>query len=130
MGTYSKKNFWFVLVPYPHRQSTKKMMNFANHLQMYVSRTFTKAKKSVMLNFANHLQMYVSRTFTKAKKSVICAEYPTSSKLYLFKWKIYFSQFINKFLKLEEVEYLIHNVKFKMRPALFYVNSLCFPNIF
>ena len=95
MGTYSKKNFWFVLVPYPHRQSTKKMMNFANHLQMYVS-----------------------RTFTKAKKSVICAEYPMSSKFHLSKWKTYFSQFIDKFLKIEEVEYLIHYVKFKMWPAL------------
>ena len=28
-----------------------------------------------------------------------------------------------KFLKIEEVEYLIHYVKFKMWPALFYVNS-------
>ena len=37
--------------------------------------------------------------------------------------KTYFSQFIDKFLKIEEVEYLIHYVKFKMWPALFYVNS-------
>ena len=81
-------------------------------------------------HFANHLQMYLSRTFTKAKKSVICSEYPMSSKFHLSKWKTYFSQFIDKFLKIEEVEYLIHYVKFKMWPALFYVNSLCFPNIF
>ena len=27
-------------------------------------------------------------------------------------------------------QYLIHYVKFNMWPALFYVNSLCFPNIF
>ena len=46
-----------------------------------------------------------------------------SSKFPLFKWKTYFSQFIDKFLKIEEVEYLIHYVKFKMCPALFYVNS-------
>ena len=65
-------------------------------------------------HFANHLQMYVSRTFTKAKKSVICAEYPMSSKFHLSKWKTYFSQFIDKFLKIEEVEYLIHYVKFNM----------------
>ena len=65
-------------------------------------------------HFANHLQMYVSRTFTKAKKSVICAEYPMSSKFHLSKWKTYFSQFIDKYLKIEEVEYLIHYVKFKM----------------
>ena len=53
-----------------------------------------------------------------------------SSKFHLSKCKTYFSQFINKYLQIEEVEYLIHYVKFKMRPALFYVNSLCFPNIF
>ena len=53
-----------------------------------------------------------------------------SSKFHLSKWKTYFSQFIDKFLKIEEVEYLIHYVKFKMWLALFYVNSLCFSNIF
>ena len=57
-------------------------------------------------------------------------EYTMSSKFYLSKWKTYFSQFIDKFLKIEEVEYLIYYVKFKMWPVLFYVNSLCFPNIF
>ena len=41
-----------------------------------------------------------------------------------------FSQFIDKYLEIEEVEYLIHYIKFKMWPALFYVNTLCFPNIF
>ena len=44
------------------------------------------------------------------------------SKFHLSKWKTYFSQFIDKFLKIEEAEYLIHYVK--MWPALFYVNSL------
>ena len=53
-----------------------------------------------------------------------------SSKLHLSKWKTYFSQFIDKFLKIEEVEYLSNYVEFKMWPALFYVDSLCFPNIF
>ena len=47
-----------------------------------------------------------------------------SPKFHLSKWKIYFSQFIDKLLKIEEVEYLIHYVKFKMWQALFYVNSL------
>ena len=42
----------------------------------------------------------------------------------------YFSQFIDKFLKTEEVKYLIQYAKFKMEPALFYVPSLSFPNIF
>ena len=58
--------------------------------------------------------MYVSRTFTKAKKHVICSEYPMSSKLHLSKWKTYFFQFIDKYLKIEELEYLIHYVKFRM----------------
>ena len=49
-----------------------------------------------------------------------------SSKFHLPKWKTYFSQFTDKFLKIEEVEYLIHYVKFKMSSALFYVN----PSIF
>ena len=81
-------------------------------------------------HFANNLQIYVSRTFTKDKKSVIYAEYPMSSKFHLSKWKTFFSQFIDKFLKIKEVEYLIHYVKFKMWLALFYVNSLFFHNIF
>ena len=81
-------------------------------------------------HFANHLLMYVSRTFTKARKSVLCAEYPMSSKFHLSNWKTCFSQFIEKFLKTEEFENLIHYVKFKMRPDLFYVNYICFPSIF
>ena len=46
-----------------------------------------------------------------------------SSKFPLFKWKTYFSQFIDKFLKIEEVKYLNYYVKFKIWPVLFYVNS-------
>ena len=46
------------------------------------------------------------------------------SKFHISKWKTYFSDFIDKFLKIEEVEYLIHYVKFKMWPA-FYVSSIC-----
>ena len=49
------------------------------------------------------------------------------SKFQLSKWKTYFSQFIDKYLKTEEVEYLIHYVEFTMWPALFY--SLLFPFI-
>ena len=47
-----------------------------------------------------------------------------SSKFHLSKLKRYFSQFIDKYLKIEEVKYLIYYVKFKIWPALFYVNSL------
>ena len=57
--------------------------------------------------------MYVSKTFTKAKKSVLCAEYPMSSKFHLSKRKTYFSQFIEKFLNIEELKYLIHYVNSK-----------------
>ena len=52
------------------------------------------------------------------------------SKFHLSKWKTYFSQFIDKFLKIEEAEYLIHYVKFNMWPALLYLNYLCFPKHF
>ena len=41
------------------------------------------------------------------KKYVSCAKYPMSSKFQLFKWKTYLSSFTDKFLKIEEVEYLI-----------------------
>ena len=36
------------------------------------------------------------------------------SKFHLSKWKTYFPQFTDKFLKIEKVEYLIYYVKFKM----------------
>ena len=35
-------------------------------------------------HFANHLQMYVTKTFTKTKKSVLCAEYPSNEPKILF----------------------------------------------
>ena len=54
-----------------------------------------------------------------------------SSKFHLSKWKTCFSQFIDKLLKIEELEYLIHYVKFKMWPALLYVYKLpVSPSIF
>ena len=37
-----------------------------------------------------------------------------STEFHLSKWKTYFSQFIDNILQIEEVEYLIHYVKFKM----------------
>ena len=78
-GTYLKKNFLICFSPL----------------------SLQAEQKEDDEHFANHLQMYVSRTFTKAKKSVICSEYPMSSKFHLSKWKSYFSQFIDKFLKIE-----------------------------
>ena len=71
-------------------------------------------KKEDGEHFDNHLQISVSRAFTKAKKSALCAEYPVSSKSHLPKWKKYFPQFIDKFSKTEDVEFLIRYVKLKM----------------
>ena len=51
-------------------------------------------------------------------------------KIPIIQMETYFWEFIDKFFKIEEVEYLIHYVKFNMWPALFYVNFLCFPIIF
>ena len=49
-----------------------------------------------------------------------------SSKFHLSKLKTYLSQFIDKYLNIEEVGYLIHYVEFEMWPALFYVSPLCY----
>ena len=48
-----------------------------------------------------------------------------SSKLHFSQWKIHFFQFIfiDKYVKFKKIVYLTHDVKFKMCPALFYVNS-------
>ena len=56
--------------------------------------------------------MYVNRNFPEKKKSALCAEYPMSLKFNLSKWKTYFAQFNDKFLKIEG--YLIHYIKFKI----------------
>ena len=74
--------------------------------------------------------MYVSRTFAIAKKSVLCVEYPSNEiKIPFIQMENIFSQFIDKFFKIEEVEYVVHYVKFNMWPAVFYVNFL-FPHYF
>lgn len=46
-------------------------------------------------------------TFPKATNSAVCAEFPMGSELH-------FSQFIDKLSKFEELEQIIHFVKFKM----------------
>ena len=55
---------------------------------------------------------------------------PNELKIPFIQMEKIFSQFIDKYLKIEEVEYLIHSAKFKMWLALLHVNYLCFPNIF
>ena len=75
--------------------------------------------------------MYVSKTFTKVKKSIFCTEHPSNEpKSPFIQMENIILQFIDKFFKIEEVEYLIHYVKSNMWPALFYVNFLSFPIIF
>ena len=68
-----------------------------------------------------------SRAFPEAKNSVVCAEISMSSKFHFSQWAIFaWFIFIDKCLKFEEIEYLIHYVKLEMWPALYCVNSLYF----
>ena len=57
-----------------------------------------------------------SRLFPKAKNSVVCTEFPVGSTFVFSQWKNYFFQFItiDKYLKFNELEYIIHYVKFEM----------------
>ena len=52
--------------------------------------------------------MYVSQKFCKMRRI------PNELKIPFIQMEKIFSQFIDKYLKIEEVEYLIHSVKFKM----------------
>ena len=81
---FQKKNFLFPSV-WPSREYTRALI-WKNLSDFW----FPKGRVERGWRTASHLQIYLSRTFTKAKK----------------------------FLKIEEVEYLIHYVKFKMWPAL------------
>ena len=47
MGIYLKKTFWFSLLS-PQTEKKQDDEHFANHIQIYVSRAFTKAQKSVL----------------------------------------------------------------------------------
>ena len=50
-----------------------------------------------------------------------------SSKFHSSKWKRYFSQIIDRYLKIEEVKYLIHYVKFKIDQPYFMQIPSVFP---
>ena len=52
------------------------------------------------------------------KNPVVCAKFPVGSKFHFSKWKLQFTQFIDKFLKFEKMEYLIRHIKVEMWPAL------------
>ena len=54
----------------------------------------------------------ICTAFPCAKNSAVCPETPMGSKFHFSKWKTYFSQVTDKFLKLEEMKYLIHHAKF------------------
>ena len=53
---------------------------------------------------------------------------PNGLKIPFFLMENIFFQFADKFLKFEETEYLVHRVKFKMLPALRYVNYIFIPD--
>ena len=52
------------------------------------------------------------------KNSQVCAKFPIDAKFYFSQSKTYISQFIDKFLKFEEIENGIHHVKIEISPAL------------
>ena len=54
------------------------------------------------------------RGFPKAKKCAVCAQFPLGPKFHFSQWETDFSRFIDKFSKFDEIEYLIHYVKFEM----------------
>ena len=54
-----------------------------------------------------------NRAFPEAKISAVCAEFPIGSKFHFTQCKTYFYQLIDKFLKFEEMEYLIHYITFE-----------------
>ena len=89
----SKKNFLFPSV-WPSRE-------YIWHLGSPLSPQEEQKKDDEP--FANHLQMYVSKTSTKAKKPALGSEHPSNElKIILFiQMENIFSQFIDKFLKIQ-----------------------------
>ena len=57
-----------------------------------------------------------SRVSPKTKYSLACIEFPMGSRFHISKCKIDFTQFsfIGKYLKLKEIEYFLHYIKFEM----------------
>ena len=65
--------------------------------------------------------MSISRAFSKVKNHMAYTKFPMSSKFHFSLLKIYFSQFVDKFLKFEKMECLIHHVSLKCGQP--YINS-------
>ena len=55
------------------------------------------------------------RPSLRSKFSAVCAKFPMGSKFHFFsQWKTYFIQFIDKFLKFEEMETVIYHIKLEI----------------
>ena len=63
-----------------------------------------------LLTFADTRVRVLAGTFVNL---VVCAKFPVGSKFHFSKWKTYFTQFIDKLLKFEEMEYLIIILRLK-----------------
>ena len=57
----------------------------------------------------------IFRDFPKAKICVVHAGFPEGSKLHFAQWKPDFNEFIDKFLKFEEVQYQIRYIKSNLK---------------
>ena len=87
-------------------------------------------KKGLSLPFSlvkKRTLIWKKRFLRIERKFCIMNRIPNELKTPLIPIKNIFTQFTAKFLKIEEMEYLIHYVQFKMWPALFYINSHIFP---
>ena len=59
--------------------------------------------------------MYISKTFTKAKRSALCTEYPSNELNPIYPHgKLIFDNLLINSSKIYEVEYLIHYLNFNM----------------
>ena len=67
-----------------------------------------------------------SRAFPKAKYSVVCTEFPVGSKFYFHNGKFIFPNSFSLINTSNSRKLIVSSIKFKMWPALFYVNSLNF----
>ena len=98
-------------------------------------------KKQDDEHFAHYLHMYASGTFPTVRNSAVCTEYQWAQNSFYpngteYQWAQnsfcsngkYISQVNDKFLKSEDMEYLIHYVKFKRWPVFFLLNFHCLSN--
>ena len=101
-------------------------LGFQNLRPTYLKRTFFNCDTFssylfevifALLTFGDR-GVRVSRAYPKVKNPVVCTKFCMGSKFHFSQWKTYFTEFINKFLKFEEMEYLIYHVKVEIWPAL------------